>query len=261
VCDVSKFPLDKQAQAVHASRRLGLGLTGLGDALIMLGIRYDSQAALETASTIMQDICETAYRASIDLAREKGAFPLLDRNQHVAGAFVRQLPPDIHSGILAHGIRNSHLTAIAPTGTISLLANNVSSGLEPVFQHDYRRWITEPDGSRREYAVTDFATAQYRQLHGGAPLTDAFVTAAGISPFHHLDMQAALQPWVDNAISKTINVPVDYPFADFQSLYEYAFAKGLKGCTTFRPNPITGQVLLEESEAASHCCSVEREGD
>lgn len=266
VCDVSQFPLDKQAQAVHASRRLGLGLTGLGDALIMLGIRYDSPGALETATDIMRRICETAYRTSIALAREKGSFPLLNeqpsKREHVEGAFIRHLPQDIRDGILEHGIRNSHLTAIAPTGTISLLANNVSSGLEPVFQFDYRRKIFGADGMQKEHTVTDFACALHRKLQGtDTPLPNAFVTAAEISPFHHIDMQAALQPWVDNAISKTINVPVDYPFADFQSLYEYAFAKGLKGCTTFRPNPVTGQVLLEEPEAASHCCSVEREGD
>lgn len=262
VCDVSRFPLEKQAQAVHATRRLGLGLTGLGDALIMLGIRYDSEAALKTSSGIMQRICETAYRASIELAREKSPFPVLDRNKHIDGYFIRHLPDDIRNGILKDGIRNSHLTAIAPTGTISLLASNVSSGLEPVFQHDYRRRIIEADGTHREYPVTDHAYALFRKLHGqDAPLPDAFVTAGDISPYRHLDMQAALQPWVDNAISKTINVPAEYSFADFKSLYEYAFEKGLKGCTTFRPNPVTGQVLVSAEETASMCCSVEREAD
>jgi ribonucleoside-diphosphate reductase alpha chain len=262
VCDVSRFPLERQAQAVHATRRLGLGLTGLGDALIMLGIRYDCEAALQTASGIMQHICKTAYRASIELAREKGAFPTLDRHKHVEGVFIRHLPEDIRNGILKHGIRNSHLTAIAPTGTISLLANNVSSGLEPVFQYGYRRRIIEADGTPREYPVMDFAYARFRKLHGqDAPLPDAFVTAGEISPYRHLDMQAALQPWVDNAISKTINVPAEYPFAEFKSLYEYAFEKGLKGCTTFRPNPVTGQVLVSAEETSSMCCSVEREAD
>lgn len=262
VCDVSRFPLEKQAQAVHATRRLGLGLTGLGDALIMLGIRYDSEAALKKAADIMQCICETAYRASIELAREKGTFPILDQHRHVEGAFICHLAEDIRQGILKHGIRNSHLTAIAPTGTISLLANNVSSGLEPVFQYDYRRRIIEVDGTPEDYPVTDHAYALFRKLHGhDVPQPDAFVTAGEISPYRHLDMQAALQPWVDNAISKTINVPADYPFDDFQSLYEYAFETGLKGCTTFRPNPVTGQVLLDAGEASSHCCSVEREAD
>lgn len=262
VCDVSQFPLPKQADAVHATRRLGLGITGLGDALIMLGLRYDSEAAQTASARIMQRICETAYRASIELAQEKGVFPLLDRDQHAQSPFIQRLSTDIREGLLKHGIRNSHLTAIAPTGTISLLANNISSGLEPVFQRDYRRWITEPDGTRREYAVTDYAVALFRTLHGeDAALPAAFVTANDIAPRHHLDMQAALQPWVDNAISKTINVPADLPFAEFQSLYEYAYEKGLKGCTTFRPNAVTGQVLIETEQEASHCCSVEREGD
>ena len=262
VCDLSRFPLERQAQAVHATRRLGLGLTGLGNALIMLGLRYDSPEARQTAATIMQRICETAYRASIELAREKGSFPLLDRKKHTQGAFVRNLAADIRSGIAQHGIRNSHLTAIAPTGTISLLANNVSSGLEPAFQYEYHRRIYEMDGELHEYSVSDHAHALYRRLHGAdAPLTPAFVTAEEISPYRHLDMQAALQPWVDNAISKTINIPADYAFEEFQSVYQYAHEHGLKGCTTYRPNPITGQVLVSEPESASHCCSVEREAD
>jgi ribonucleoside-diphosphate reductase alpha chain len=262
VCDLSRFPLEKQAQAAHATRRIGLGITALGDALIMLGLRYDSNGATQTASAIMQRICETAYRTSIELAREKGSFPLLQREKHLGSAFIRQLPVDIREGIAKHGIRNSHLTAIAPTGTISLLANNVSSGLEPVFQYEYRRRIHEADSKMHEHAVTDYAYALFRKLQGDeAPLTPAFVTAAEISPYRHLDMQAALQPWVDNAISKTVNVPTDYAFEQFQDIYQYAYENGLKGCTTYRPNPITGQVLLEESEAASHCCSVEREAD
>jgi ribonucleoside-diphosphate reductase alpha chain len=262
VCDLSRFPLEKQAQAAHATRRIGLGLTGLGDALIMLGQRYDTSEAQQTAASIMQRICEAAYHASIELAREKASFPLLNREKHLQSAFIRHLPDNIRAGIAQHGIRNSHLTAIAPTGTISLLANNVSSGLEPVFQYEYRRRIYEMDGQLHEYAVGDYARALYKNLRGpDAPLTPAFVTAEEISPYRHLDMQAALQPWVDNAISKTINIPVDYAFEQFQSIYQYAHEKGLKGCTTYRPNPITGQVLLEEPEAASHCCSVEREAD
>jgi ribonucleoside-diphosphate reductase alpha chain len=262
VCDLSRFPLEIQARAAHATRRIGLGITGLGDALILLGKRYDSGEALAAAAAIMQRICETAYRTSIELAREKGSFPLLDRDKHQRGAFVSRLPQDITHGIAQHGIRNSHLTAIAPTGTISLLANNVSSGLEPVFQYEYRRRIYEMDGELHEYAVGDFAYALYRKLRGSAAaLAPAFVTVEEISPFRHLDMQAALQPWVDNAISKTINVPAEYAFEQFQSIYQYAHEKGLKGCTTYRPNPITGQVLVEAPEAASHCCSTEREAD
>jgi ribonucleoside-diphosphate reductase alpha chain len=270
VADLSRFPLARQAEVARATRRLGLGLTGLGDALIMLGIPYGTPEAARVAGEVMQRVCETAYHTSIELAREKGAFARLDKNKHLQGKFIGHLPADIRAGIARHGIRNSHLTAIAPTGTISLLANNVSSGLEPVYRFEYRRRVREADGSLSEHAVSDYAYRLYRTLRGAdAPLTPAFVTAGEVSPFMHLDMQAALQPWVDNAISKTINVPPDYSFAQFRSLYDYAYAKGLKGCTTFRPNPVTGQVLVDldvadaqnEKFSAIHCCSAEREAD
>jgi ribonucleoside-diphosphate reductase alpha chain len=270
VADLSRFPLARQAEAARATRRLGLGFTGLGDALIMLGIPYGTPAAARVAGEVMQRVCEAAYHTSIELAREKGAFARLDKEKHLQGEFIRHLPADIRAGIARHGIRNSHLTAIAPTGTISLLANNVSSGLEPVYRFEYKRRVREADGSLSEHAVSDYAYRLYRERHGAdAPLTPAFVTAGEVSPFMHLDMQAALQPWVDNAISKTINVPADYSFAQFRSLYDYAYAKGLKGCTTFRPNPVTGQVLVDldvadvshEKFAAIHCCSAEREAD
>jgi ribonucleoside-diphosphate reductase alpha chain len=270
VAELSRFPLVKQAEVAHATRRLGLGLTGLGDALIMLGIPYGTPAATRVAGEVMQRVCETAYQTSIELAREKGAFARLDKEKYLQGEFIRHLPADIRAGIARHGIRNSHLTAIAPTGTISLLANNVSSGLEPVYHFEYKRRVREADGSLSEHAVSDYAYRLYRERHGtDAPLTPAFVTAGEVSPFMHLDMQAALQPWVDNAISKTINVPADYSFTRFRSLYDYAYTKGLKGCTTFRPNPVTGQVLVDldvadasqEKAAAIHCCSTEREAD
>jgi ribonucleoside-diphosphate reductase alpha chain len=270
VTDLSRFPLEKQEEAARATRRLGLGFTGLGDALIMLGIPYGTPEAVRVAGEVMQRLCEAAYQTSIDLAREKGAFARLDKEKYLHGKFIRQLPPAIRDGIARHGIRNSHLTAIAPTGTISLLANNVSSGLEPVYRFEYRRRVREADGSLSESAVTDYAWRMYRELNGvEAPLTPAFVTAGEVAPFLHLDMQAALQPWVDNAISKTVNVPQDYSFDQFRSLYEYAYSKELKGCTTFRPNPVTGQVLVDldvaeeqnEKATAIHCCSAEREAD
>jgi len=269
VTDLSAFPLDKQRQTAHATRRIGLGLTGLGDALIMLGVSYGSAAAVRLAGEVMRCITESAYRTSIDLAREKGVFPRFDRQSHMARPFIEHLGDELRSGIARHGIRNSHLTAIAPTGTISLLANNISSGLEPVFRFEHRRRIREADGTFSEHRVTDFAYRLYRELCGNdAPLTPAFVTAGELSPFLHLDMQAALQPWVDSAISKTVNVPQDYSFAQFRSLYEYSYSNGLKGCTTYRPNPITGQVLVELDEeapgvpnSAVHCCSNEREAD
>jgi ribonucleoside-diphosphate reductase alpha chain len=268
VVNLSNFPLQQQADMAHATRRIGLGLTGLGDALIMLGIPYGTPEARRAAGEVMQRICEAAYRTSVELAREKGAFARLDRDLHLQGEFVRHLPVDIRDGITRHGIRNSHLTAIAPTGTVSLLANNVSSGLEPVYRFAFTRRVREADGSLTEHAVRDYAYHLYRECQGAhAPLTPAFVTAEEISPFMHLDMQAALQPWVDNAISKTVHVPSDYSFAQFRSLYDYAYNRGLKGCTTFRPNPVTGQVLVDaadtqtEKAAASHCCFAEREAD
>jgi len=163
-----------------------------------------------------------------------------------------------------HGIRNSHLIAIAPTGTISLLANNVSSGLEPIFAVSYARKMLTQNGTPAEFVLTDYALDLWRRTAGGA--TDVpvgFVTAADLSARAHVEMQAALQPFVDNSISKTINVPADYPFNDFKQIYDLAFDMGLKGCTTFRPNPVTGAVLSEEASGvdAPHCCVLEREAD
>jgi ribonucleoside-diphosphate reductase alpha chain len=264
VADLSRYPLKQQEETARATRRIGLGLTGLGDALIMLGVPYGTPEATTLAGEVMRCVCGAAYRASIELAREKGAFARFDRDKHLQGQFIGGLPQDIRDGIARDGLRNSHLTAIAPTGTISLLANNVSSGLEPVYHFEHTRRVREADGSFSEHAVTDYAYRLYREIHGAhAPLTPAFVTAAEIPPQRHLDMQAALQPWVDNAISKTVNVPQEYRFEDFRSLYDYAYDKGLKGCTTFRPNPVTGQVLLDSADrpAAVHCCTVEREAD
>lgn len=263
VTDISHFPLEKQAHIARSARRIGLGLTGLGDSLMMLGISYGSPESLALASNVMRTICHRAYRTSIELARDKGPFPWFDRDSYLKGQFVQTLPDDIRSGIHRFGIRNSHLTAIAPTGTISLLANNVSSGLEPVYELEYRRRVRDADGSLNVHDVTDYAYRLYRERFDDAPQPPAFITAAQISPFVHIDMQAALQPFVDNAISKTVNVPENYSFEQFRSLYDYAYDKGLKGCTTFRPNPVTGAVLIDRDERmpAIHCCSVEREAD
>jgi ribonucleoside-diphosphate reductase alpha chain len=179
------------------------------------------------------------------------------------GPFIQSLPEDIQKAIAAHGIRNSHLTAVAPTGTISLLAGNVSSGLEPIFAGCYGRKVLAEDGAPKDFTLTDYALGSWREKTGataGAP--DGFVTAAELPVSAHLDMQAVLQPFVDNSISKTINVPEDYPFADFKRIYDLAYDKGLKGCTTFRPNPVTGTVLSAAANAeAPHCCVPEREAD
>ncbi|HEY8519149.1 MAG TPA: adenosylcobalamin-dependent ribonucleoside-diphosphate reductase [Gammaproteobacteria bacterium] len=261
VIDVSRFPLPRQAEMARGARRIGLGVTGLADALIMLGLHYGEAPARELAARVMQTICHTAYRASIELAREKGPFPFFDRDRYLEGAFVQSLPADIRDGIARDGIRNSHLTAIAPTGTISLLANNVSSGIEPVFDFRYRRQVLAADGTLREHELTDYALERWRALHGVAPRPRAFVTALELAPSAHLDMQAALQPYVDSSISKTINVPTDFPFERFKDVYRYAFEQGLKGCTTYRPNPITGAVLQAAAEDAKLCCVPEREAD
>ncbi len=263
VIDVSRFPLEAQAHEARGSRRIGLGFTGLADAFITLGVSYGQERSYTLAAQVMRRLCHTAYRTSLALAEEKGAFPFLDKGRHLETPFVQALPQDIREGIAATGIRNSHLTAIAPTGTISLLANNVSSGIEPVFEFAYTRRILEADGSYSEHPLKDYARELWDEFKGNEPPGPAFTAASRLAPEVHLRMQAAVQPWVDNAISKTINIPVHYAFEDFKSVYEQAYDLGLKGCTTFRPNPVTGAILSTEAaaEAGSHCCSIEREAD
>jgi ribonucleoside-diphosphate reductase alpha chain len=261
VIDASQFPLEKQAAQARGTRRIGLGFTGLADTLIMLGLRYDEAPARRLAADIMRAICHAAYRTSIALAGEKGVFPFFERDKYMQGKFVRSLPRDIQDDIARHGLRNSHLTAIAPTGTISLLANNISSGLEPVYQFSLTRRVLELDGHYAEHPLTDYALQRWREQRGAENPSSAFVDTRALSPAAHLGMQAALQPFVDNSISKTINVPRDYHFEDFKEIYQQAYQLGLKGCTTFRPNPVTGEVLRGDGESAPHCCTVEREAD
>jgi ribonucleoside-diphosphate reductase alpha chain len=264
VIDASRFPLPQQAGSAYETRRIGLGITGLADALLMLGYQYGSDESLMLAAEIMGLVCHTAYRTSIGLAEEKGSFPDLDRDKYLDGPFIRGLPEDIRQGIADKGIRNSHLIAIAPTGTISLLAGNVSSGLEPVFAASYRRKILDENGEPQELFLIDYAVELW---HRTAATTEGvppkFMTVEDLPVRAHLDMQAALQPFVDNSISKTINVPEDCPFSEFRRIYDLAYEMGLKGCTTFRPNPVTGAVLsgAEESVEAPHCCVLEREAD
>lgn len=265
VIDVSRFPIQQQGIQTRRSRRVGLGITGLADALLMLDIGYGSEQSTVLAAEIMRNICHSAYRASVALAIEKGAFPFFDRDKYLQGPFIRGLPQDIQSGIEAKGIRNSHLIAIAPTGTISLLAGNVSSGLEPIFAESYTRQVLEMNGERKEFKLTDYALEQWRKSRNGEGLPSRFVTAASIAPTAHLAMQAALQPFVDNSISKTINVPENCAFAEFQDIYDLAYDHGLKGCTVYRANPVRGAVLSRAAAAAGveapHCCALEREGD
>ncbi|MDV6344617.1 adenosylcobalamin-dependent ribonucleoside-diphosphate reductase [Nitrosomonas sp. Is37] len=263
VIDVSNFPLPSQAVQAYSSRRIGLGITGLADVLMMLNIPYGSKESLQIAQSVMKTICHAAYQASVDIAREKESFPSFDQEKYLAGTFVRSLPEAIRQGIAQYGIRNSHLTAIAPTGTISLLANNVSSGLEPVFDSEYTRRVLGLDGGYSEYQVVDYAVASWRKGEESKSLPPAFINAYQLPPTDHLQMQAAIQPYVDQAISKTINVPTDYDFVAFRNLYQQAYSLGLKGCTTFRPNPVTGTVLskIEQEQTAPHCCNLEREAD
>jgi ribonucleoside-diphosphate reductase alpha chain len=261
VISVSQFPLAKQAEMARGARRIGLGVTGLADTLIMLGLHYGDPPARDLAARVMRTICHSAYRSSIELAREKGSFPLFDRDRYLSGEYVRSLPADIRDDIARHGMRNSHLTAIAPTGTISLLANNVSSGIEPVFDFEHKRRVLELDGRTSEHALTDYAYERWRAVRASTPLPQAFVRAHELPPAAHLDMQAALQPYVDSSISKTINVPVDLPFERFKDIYRSAFDLGLKGCTTYRPNAVTGAVLEASGESAQLCCVPEREAD
>ena len=242
--DVSNFPLEAQAQEARSKRRIGLGVTGLGDALIMVGARYGSARSVELIERWMKRLQRAAYLASVDLAKEKGAFPLFDRDAYLSGESIRELDDDVRAAIARHGIRNALLTSIAPTGTISLFADNVSSGLEPVFSFHYTRNVLMPDGSRRTEEVSDYAYRLYRQIKGeNAPLTEAFVDAQTLSPADHVRVQAAVQKYVDSSISKTINVPEEIDFDAFKDVYLMAYEQGCKGCTTYRPNEVTGSVL------------------
>jgi len=242
--DVSGFPLDEQRQEAYAKRRIGLGVTGLADALIMCRETYGSDAAVALADRWTARINRAAYLASAALAAEKGAFPLYDREAYLAGETVRGLDADVREAIAAHGIRNALLTSIAPTGTISLWADNVSSGIEPIFALAYTRRVKNPDGTLREEEVSDHAVRRYRALFGAeAELPGYFVTAQTLEPRDHVRMQAAVQRNVDSAISKTVNCPEGISIEAFKHIYLDAYESGCKGCTTYRPNAITGSVL------------------
>ncbi|KAB2915788.1 MAG: adenosylcobalamin-dependent ribonucleoside-diphosphate reductase [Hyphomicrobiaceae bacterium] len=244
VIDISNYPLPAQKKEAKAKRRIGLGVTGLADALILSGVRYGSPEAIVLAERWMAAIQKVAYLASAGLAREKGAFALYDAERFLATPNVQRLPEPARAEIARHGIRNGLLTSVAPTGTISLLAGNVSSGIEPVFGFRYERRVLARDGSTHTEAVEDYAHALYRaQFGASAPLTKAFVTTDELPPRAHMEMQAALQRHVDSSISKTINCPPDISFDAFKDVYLEAYGLGLKGCTTYRPNVVTGAVL------------------
>ncbi len=249
VIDISRYPLPQQRKEALSKRRIGLGVTGLADALAMCNLRYDDAAARQTASAWMAAIERAAYLASTELAAEKGAFPLFEAKEYLQSGHVRHLNEDIRQAIAGKGIRNALLTSIAPTGTISLLAGNVSSGIEPIFATSHERRILTPQGEAKTETIEDYAVRLWRKLKGkDAPLPECFVTAQELDWRAHLDMQAAMQRHVDSAISKTINLPAAISFADFRTVYEKAYDLGLKGCTTYRPNAITGAVLSPLSD-------------
>ena len=251
VVDASRFPLPEQAAEAKAKRRIGLGVTGLADALLMCGLRYGSDEAVAATEDWMHAIARAAYLASVDLAKEKGAFPLFEAEGFLASGNMLGMDADVREAVRAHGIRNALLTSIAPTGTISLYAGNVSSGIEPVFAYAYTRKVLQKDGSRTEEEVVDFAVRLWREKFGEAPLPEHFVNAQTLPPLDHVRMQAAAQRWVDSSISKTINCPVDISFDDFSEVYMAAWDQGCKGCTTYRPNDVTGSVLTVSEKAAT----------
>ena len=249
VIDASNFPLEKQREEARNKRRLGLGITGLANALAMCGIRYGSDRAVEATDRWLSTITNEAYRTSALLAQEKGAFPLYDAEPFLKAPMVQALDEEVRALIAEHGIRNSHLTSIAPTGTISLYANNTSGGVEPVFGYTFNRRVTQKDGSHVEEEIHDYAYLVYRTLFGAdAELPDYFVEADGLTPHEHVVMQATAQKWVDSSISKTINLPRDISFEDFKNVYRMAYDMGCKGCTTYRPNDTTGSVLSKKED-------------
>ena len=242
--DVSRYALDAQREMAQAQRRIGIGVTGVANAIAMLGSKYGSPRAVFLLGTWMQTIQNEAYRASALLAEERGAFPIYDAEKHLQNPMIKALDKDVQDLIRAHGLRNGTLTTIAPTGTISMLAGNVSSGIEPIFSTSFLRTITNPDGTKSMERVTDYAVHRYGQIEGpNAPLPDVFVTAADLTPTDHIGMQAAAQAWVDSGISKTVNCPEDIAFEEFKNVYLSAYEAGCKGCTTYRPNAVTGAVL------------------
>ena len=245
VVDVSKFPLKAQEVEAKAKRRIGLGVTGVASVLALIGIEYGSKEAEKWTNHIMRLINETAYFASADLARIKGPAPAY-KPYLLQSGFMRNQRQSVRKAVEMHGLRNCLLTSIAPTGTISLYAGNVSSGIEPIFALSYVRKVLEKDGSKREELVEDYAARKWREKHGDAPYPQSFVTAQTLSPEAHVKMQAVAQRHVDSSISKTVNLPEDISFEDFKEVYKLAYDLGCKGCTTYRPNDVTGSVLSVE---------------
>ena len=243
VVDVSRFPLKAQEEEAQQKRRIGLGVTGLADALLMMGLRYGSNDAAKKTEELLHQIARISYLSSSELAKEKGSFPLFVADQYLASKTLTEMDQDVRDLISKNGIRNALLTSIAPTGTISLYAGNVSSGIEPVFAYSYNRKVLQKDGSHVDEDVVDYAVQIWREKFGSKPFPDYFVNAQTLDPIDHVRMQSAAQKWIDSSISKTINCPVDIDFNTFKEVYMEAWRGGCKGCTTYRPNEVTGSVL------------------
>lgn len=256
--DVSLFPLPQQAEEAKNKRRIGLGVTGVADAMMMCGIRYGSDTAAKWLDDVMATISKYAYHESIHLAIEKGPFPLFNADDYLAdGTYASTQPDDVQALIRKYGIRNSHLLSIAPTGTISLYAGNISSGIEPVFRPEHDRNILNPDGSKSVHHVVDYAIEMWRRVgpNDGSgllanPFPPAYVDVSTLTPEEHITMQAVAQRWVDTSISKTINLPETIPFDQFEQVYWMAYNLGCKGCTTYRPNDVTGSILIDPDKKA-----------
>ena len=263
VLDATHWPLELQLKEAQNKRRVGLGFTGLGDALIMLGLKYDTQEARDEATKISEFMRDKSYLASVELAKERGAFPLFNADMYLSGGnFASRLPAEVKDQIRKHGLRNSHLLSIAPTGTISLaFADNASNGIEPPFSWTYTRKKRMADGTHKEYAVEDYAWRLYKHMGGDMnKLPDYFVTALEISAEAHKDMVAAVAPYIDTSISKTVNVPADYPYGEFENLYMSAWKAGLKGLATYRPNSVLGSVLsVGESISANNNTNTQKQ--
>ncbi len=273
VVETSLFPLEAQRDEARFKRRQGLGVTGLADALFMCGQKYGSQQAVNFTETIMRNIAIWAYEESIQMAKEMGPAPALQsleaREKFIQSGFMQRMPEYIKDDILEWGIRNSHLLSVAPTGTISMYAGNVSSGGEPIFAPSYQRKVTNDDGTKRTETVYDYAVLKFEEHFGENDNPDAIwwwenymATAQDLTPRDHIVMQAVLQKWVDSSISKTVNLPEDISFEDFKAVYDHAFETGCKGCTTYRPNDVTGSVLsVETKEPEPEIVNKEYDGD
>lgn len=244
--DITNYPLDLYKESADATRRIGLGITGLANMLTMLGTPYNSHDAHRTVDTVMRFIRDAAYEESIELAKVKGAFPKWT-SKYADGAFIKKLPTNIQADIREFGIRNSHLLSIQPTGTVSLLANNISSGLEPIFALSFTRKVKNHDGEDEVFDLRDFAYHAAQKVWGKAKIDKVFMTSSNLTVDDHIQVQSLIQEHVDSSISKTINVPTGYPYSDFENVYWSAWREGLKGITTFRPTEKLKGIIIDDS--------------